>query len=141
MHQRVCVGAGNAEYGGYVLSAERQRQLIVRSISWCQANLLSDSGWYVRLLGLLAKTNFSKLGIGVPPMQIFDFLLGNIPNPLTRPRKLRIVRLAASGKAHSLRCSSFPPHNPLRWACAGSPFRGCATFRCLLLVSQIYLPK
>ena len=35
-------------------------------------------------------------------------LPSNIPNPLTRPHKLRIVRLAANGKAHSLRCSSFP---------------------------------
>ena len=43
-----------------------------------------------------------------PRCKIFDFLLGNIPNPLTRPHKLRIIRLAASGKAHSLRCSFFP---------------------------------
>lgn len=58
-------------------------------------------------------------------------LLGGIPNPPNRPRprKLRIPRLAASGKARSLRCSS-SPHAAGR---AGTPlWSGCAA---ILLLS------
>jgi len=37
-----------------------------------------------------------------------------------RSRKLRIVRLAVSGKAYSLRCSSAFPPQTLRWFAAGT---------------------
>ena len=44
----------------------------------------------------------NELGRGIPP---FFFLVREAE---LRPRKLRILRPAASGRAHSLRCSSFP---------------------------------
>ena len=37
-----------------------------------------------------------------------------------RPRKLRIVRLAVSGKAYSLRCSSFSHHKRFAYFVAGA---------------------
>ena len=35
VHQRVCVGAGDTEHGGYIIGVQRQRELIVRSVSSC----------------------------------------------------------------------------------------------------------
>ena len=33
VHQRVCVSAGDAEHGGYVIGVQRQRELLVRGVS------------------------------------------------------------------------------------------------------------
>ena len=33
MHQRICIGAGDTEHGGYVIGVQRQRKLIVADIS------------------------------------------------------------------------------------------------------------
>lgn len=65
------------------------------------------------------------------------FLLGNIPDPLTRPRILRIVRPAACGRAHSLRCSSFP-HTIHFVGVVQGPLCGCATFRRLIVDSIVF---
>ena len=62
-------------------------------------------------------------------------LPSNIPNPLTRPHKLRIVRLAANGKAHSLRCSSFPRTTHFVGLALG-PLSRLRTFRRLLVVTR-----
>jgi len=35
--------------------------------------------------------------------------------------QVHIVRFAASGKAHSFRCVSSSPHDPLRWVRVGTP--------------------
>ncbi len=54
------------------------------------------------------------------------------PNPFEqphRPHKLRILRLAASGKAHSLRCSSSPHATRFAELARGPLWAGCAFLR------------
>ena len=37
VHQRICIGTGDTEHGGYVIGVQRQRELIVRSVSSCHS--------------------------------------------------------------------------------------------------------
>ena len=49
VHQRICIGTGDTEHGGYVIGAQRQRELIVVCVERLQIiKLLS----YVRVLVL-----------------------------------------------------------------------------------------
>ena len=60
------------------------------------------------------------------------FLAGQHPKPFNASSQTsyRSPRRKRQGSFTSLLVLS--PHNPLRWACAGPPFRGCAPFGAFL---------